>query len=111
MRDPTFEPEAARDGQMDVNALLVPHLIGTQLCAPRVVMRRWREVSDCKCVRREHFDFLPERGRFLHASTSSSDYHSSMCHCRLFSRTSSFFADFGATMMALHKSTKSDGCR
>ena len=30
MRDPKFEPEVAGDGQMDVNALLAPHLIGTQ---------------------------------------------------------------------------------
>ena len=30
MRDPKFEPEAGRDGQVDVNALPVPCSIGTQ---------------------------------------------------------------------------------
>ena len=30
MRDPRFEPEAAGDGEVEVNLLWVPHTIGTQ---------------------------------------------------------------------------------
>ena len=31
MGDPRFEPEAAGVGQADVNALSVPHLVGTKI--------------------------------------------------------------------------------